>query len=765
MVVNLSNIKKITSIVYSLVLSILYSSAFAQNECPEVKNGIMDLSSYAIEQKGSVYLDGKWEFYYNRLLRPGEFEDQSFDYVQVPGTWSEIIHNEKELGSYGYATYRLKLRLPEHNKIYTVRMPRVDVCYKIWVNGQSLLEIGKVGTNQESEEPRWFINEVSFLSQQGENEIIIQISNFHHRKNGFNGSIELGTPEQIVDSTLKDTAYTFFSVGLMLIMALYHFGLFSLRPKDYSKLFFGLTAFFVAMHQLANSQVNIMNFLPSLPFEAVLKTNYIANNLRVVSFVLFIYFSFKEEVNKYFVKVMAWYGIAMTLLILISNTKIYTHTLILFETIGVISITYILFALIKSTIHKRDGALYSLIGTLVLLAAASNDILHDAMIIRSFYAVPLGLFVFIFLQSHMLAVSSVRSFKRNEELSDKLNYVNKNLEELVQIRTTKIEEQKEELRVINEKLESQKEQILNKNNELYQQNEEILSQRDELHHRGKMLIEQKERLEKSQRLITDSILYAKQIQSAILPRESNFNKYFEEHFIIFKPRDIVSGDFYYINKRDNFLIFAAVDCTGHGVPGGFMSMLGIAFLNEITQNKEVLSTGTVLDKLDLYVQKALKQTYGDEKGIRDGMDIALCCLNLETNHLQYSGAYNPFVLIRNNKNKPDELVEIDGDAMPIGIHHSKKKGFTTHNIQVNENDVIYLFSDGFSDQFGGEKGRKYMLRNFKNKLYDIHELPMKEQKKLLELEFANWKDFKNKKERQIDDVLVMGLKIAAIKQQ
>ncbi len=782
-------------IIYSLLLSFLSTSGFAQLQKQRADKGMMDLSSYIFEEQGIITLDGNWEFYYNQLLKPGEFQGKECLYLSVPGRWTDVIKDNKELGSYGYATYRLRLKFSGKDSIYTLRMPRIDVAYKMWVNNKLLLEVGEVGTNKTSEKAHWFITNASFAPKKGVNEIVVQVSNFHHRKNGFSDSIELGTLEQIDVVTWDKIAFVFFILGLTIIMAVYHIGLFSLRTTDYSKLFFGLTAFFVSLHQLANNQIIITHIFSSISFETVLKVNFISNNLRVVFFVLFIYFSFKKEVNKYFVRVIALYGIIITAFILITTTREYTFSLILFEIIAIISIVYVLFSLITALINRSDGALYALLGTVVLLVASLNDMLHDAMIIRSFFAVPLGLFIFILFQSYMIALSSSRAFKRNEELSNNLNYVNKNLEKLVKVRTAEVEEQKEELisqsenllrinqnlelrkkditeknkelkqkseelKTFNQQLNFQRQEVLSKNQELKKQNEQILFQRNELEHRGNMLLEQKDNLEKSKRMITDSILYAKQIQKAILPHKRYFDRYFKDNFIMFKPRDIVSGDFYYImRKGEKCIIFAAVDCTGHGVPGGFMSMLGIAYLNEITQKKEIVSTGAVLDELDVYVQKSLKQTNLDKRAIKDGMDVALCRLDLETNELQYSGAYQPLILIRKREKQDDEFVEIKGDLMPVGIFHNKTSNFTTHNVKLNEDDIIYLFSDGFSDQFGGANKRKYMSKNFKDKLYQIHELPMDKQCEELKNELERWKNYDGNSLKQVDDILVMGLKI------
>jgi len=246
--------------------------------------------------------------------------------------------------------------------------------------------------------------------------------------------------------------------------------------------------------------------------------------------------------------------------------------------------------------------------------------------------------------------------------------------------------------------------------------------------------------------ITKSIIYASKIQKALLPTENYFKDNFLDSFIIFKPRDIVSGDFYYIRKINDFIVFAAVDCTGHGVPGAFMSMLGASFLDNIIRKQAVTSSSQVLNLMRDEVKRALRQT-GKKGEQKDGMDIALCAYNTKTKELQYSGAHNSLILIRNK-----ELIEYKADRMPIGIHR-KEKSFTDNSVKIELGDKIYLYSDGFQDQMGGEENKKYKAKRFKQLLLDTSTYNMAEQKNLIEQEFEKWKaDYK-----QIDDIVVLGI--------
>ncbi len=312
-----------------------------------------------------------------------------------------------------------------------------------------------------------------------------------------------------------------------------------------------------------------------------------------------------------------------------------------------------------------------------------------------------------------------------------------------------------EIRRKNKLLTEQKEEILSINTVLHQQKEEIIVQaenlqqmNEEIHSQIEALQILKDEIEEKNRNITASITYAKRIQDAILPPKEVINEIFPQNFVLYLPRDIVSGDFYWFRKIENWVIFAAADCTGHGVPGGFMSMLGYAFLNEIIRRKDVRQVNEVLNELRKEIKTALRQT-GKFDEAKDGMDISLCAIDLTTNILQFSGAFNPLYLIREN-----QLIETPADKMPIGIFVKEKSSFTHNEIKIQKNDVIYLFSDGYHSQFGGENGTKLMTKNFKQLLLNIHAQPLDAQRDFLENYFHSWKNKCN----QIDDVLVLGIK-------
>jgi len=285
--------------------------------------------------------------------------------------------------------------------------------------------------------------------------------------------------------------------------------------------------------------------------------------------------------------------------------------------------------------------------------------------------------------------------------------------------------------------------------EIQFQKDEIEQQRDEIAAQRDLAERQKGEIEKQNLKITDSIQYASRIQTALLPPDILLDNLFEEYFVYFRPRDIVSGDYYWTNKKDDKIIMVAADCTGHGVPGAFMSVLGISFLNEIVNTSHLDSAAEILNKMRDRVKQALRQT-GKKGETKDGMDMALAIFDMKNKKIQFAGANNPLYIIRN-----EELIQYKPDRMPIGIFLKEKDSFTNHTIDVENNDLIYIFSDGYIDQFGGTDKRKFLSTNFKELLLKIHKKPLREQHDLIENNMKEWKgDY-----QQIDDMLVIGIKI------
>ncbi len=308
------------------------------------------------------------------------------------------------------------------------------------------------------------------------------------------------------------------------------------------------------------------------------------------------------------------------------------------------------------------------------------------------------------------------------------------------------------LRRANKLLEKQYQQIM-------LQKRELMSQSKILEKATQDLLRQKERIEKQNRDISASIKYASRIQRAMLPKPELFAKYFDDFFIYYRPKETVSGDFYWLaevrpekpslfqEEINTKIILAVADCTGHGVPGAFMAMLGDAYLNQIIKIQHIYAPDKILNELNRNIRDTLHQ---EDSESTDGMDIAICVIDKQERSLDFAGAKIDLIYVQDEK-----MVRVHGDIFSIGgLKQERDKEFTMKRIDITAPTLFYLYSDGFQDQFGGKYGRKYMAKRFREFLYKIHSLPMEEQKKELDREFKRWK---GKKYPQMDDITVIGI--------
>jgi len=284
------------------------------------------------------------------------------------------------------------------------------------------------------------------------------------------------------------------------------------------------------------------------------------------------------------------------------------------------------------------------------------------------------------------------------------------------------------------------------NIKLEEKNRTISAQKDEIEKQKDLAEAQRDQIAYQKKHITDSIMYAKRIQTALIPSLELFSDKLE-HFVLYKPLAIVSGDFYWVATHGNKQIIIAADCTGHGVPGAFMSMLGVTMLNEIVTGKHIIMPDQIIENLRAGVIKSLNQV-AEEESIKDGMDIAVCLVDFDNNKLWYAGANNPLYLVRGG-----ELIHYRADKMPVAIHY-KMVPFTLNEIDIQKGDAFYIFSDGYCDQFGGPKEKKFMSAQLKETLIAMAGKPMLKQGERLDAIFEEWKG----ENSQVDDVTLIGVR-------
>jgi len=858
-----------------------FNNLFAQNE---VKEGVIDLKEYNFIESGIIDLNGTWEFYPEKLYTPADFASNVSDkakLVKVPSLWNESFFNKKDNFNIGYGTYHLKVFIPDSTKILALRLKRIESSYVLWINRDTLVNCGKPATSKNLYVPSQKTVYKFFNVSRNSFDITIQVANFNHRKGGIDSPISLGLPLQITNKTKTTRGVEVFIIGVLLIMAVFHFGLYFVKRKDYSLLFFGLLLITEIISMVTNGEVILTSIFPDMSWVILKKIDYISNFMRATFLALFFYKVYEEDISKLFVQILTAINILLTVFVLVTDLLTYSFTLMIFIVTATIMMLYIIYAQIRGIIKKKEGALIPFLGTLILLLSAVNDILYVSDIIETTYLTPAGMFIFIFSQSYLLSFNFSNLYKKTEELNkmtadldeikdnllekksfDYINsleilteYVNGTRGVLLSVSDNKIIYKsefpgidtrtdtkdrfplglitevinKEDEIIISSPLGSKlfnsayiskfkpksavclslkvaeetravlyfenedKKHVFNKqkiqifkhvsdqiigiidNVDMYKELENlssnlesiILSRTKDVRNQNEMLTEQKEEIEainselnktldevnQKNKIIKDSIIYAKYLQDANIPEENEINSLFIDSFILNKPKETLSGDFYWVyQEEDNQekIIFALADCTGHGIPGALISVIGYDMLNDVVINKKTEKPSEILNQIQEEISKRL--TKDNEEEIKDGMEMAVIAYDKTANILEYSGARINLIIFRNGK-----LTEVKADRMSISaFQHHKIKGqkFANHKIQLKENDIVYIFSDGFQDQFGGETDSKFMKKNFRKLLEEVNQLSFPIQRSHMLKTLNRWQG----KNIQNDDILVVGLK-------
>jgi len=881
-------VRKFIFILFQIIISV---NLFGQ---PLAQNGVLDLSSTKINEKGTINLNGYWDFYWKEFISPYDFLEQSAPqntaYIEIPSLWTQTVLDGKKLPSLGYASYHLKILLPSSSIVYGLKIPRIETSAKIWVDDKLVSQIGQPDTNAELTVPSWQMPIVFFKPKSKTTHITIQVANFSHKKAGITHSIELGSQKEILKKYSYSFGFDVFMLGLVLIMALHHLGLYFLRKDDKGTLYFALLCIAISLFIITHGQMLINSIIPNLPFEISVKLNWFGIIGSPLFLMYFVHINFPGSIKEIFVKIIKWVYIAYFIFILIFPVKIFTTTLFFFFGFSFFSMLIIVIGIIKATREKKIGSKISLVASIFIFLTFVNDTLYDGAIINTFYAIPLGMFIFTLMQSFMLSLKNssneVKIKKLNNDFSilDKIksrliseqNYslnplnqiiseelglarcfliVNEDqvytvlgaydidnkylvermpmslsdkqlkynlpvelIERYMELKHSKIftdienitfskayfnkfkprsiickvisqgqgfdlliyaeatinnKKQLNEKSVLIDFIESQiftlvenyyilseieelnrtlEEKVEQRTAEVFQQKEEITAQRDEIEEKNQRLQQALLEREHINRTLQDSINYAKRIQESILPKENEFKEVFPEAFIFFLPKTTLSGDFSWFQQKGDLFYLAAVDCTGHGVPGALMAIIGNNLLEQAVNEFKLESPAKILDAMEKGLHSRLHNNKRDEV-TKDGMDISLIVYNRSTRELRFSGAHNPGYYFSPNSN---DLRILTPNPLSIGGLRVRKesKKFVEKKLIAEKDAVLYLFSDGFYDQIGGIKGRKFMKSSFKELLINIHTMDMNNQKKKLIQTYEDWKSNLS----QIDDILVIGIK-------
>jgi len=715
---------KIIIVCFCLIFSISLDSYGEKADRPKAVNGILDLTNWNFDRNGQIALDGEWDFVWEQFSFPANSD--SVAKIQVPGFWNDVKINQQILKGHGFGTYRLKIKLPKDHGALSFKLQTISTAYRLFVNGRELTKDGVVGKSQSNSSPSYRPHTISLNTDSCHLDLQIQVSNFHHRRGGIWESIQLGGEEQISSKRNALVGIELFLVGSILIMSLYHLGLFLIRHKERSPLYFCIFCLMLVVRILVTGEYTI-NLIYLFPWKTLIALEYLSFYLAVPVFCTFVRSIFPDEYSKWVHIFNYIFSISLSLIVLLTNTNFYCYTITYFQLFLVVSGLYAIYVLVLAIVHKRKGAVVLLCGFLVFFSSAINDILYQVGLFNSMNLVSEGLFVFILSQAFLLSSRFSSAFTKNEELKEELTYINKNLENLVDERTHELRNQNEELIVLNE---------------------EITAQRDEIEEHHNEITKQKEVIENKNKKITDSIHYAKRIQNALLPSPENINELLPDSFIYYQPRDIVSGDFYYIKKIRNKLYIAVADCTGHGVPGAFMSLLGVALLNDIVDSRGIAEPDQILEALRKQIKYLLHQS-ASHRGPDDGMELAFCVVDMAKQELTYAGAGSPLFIIRNG-----EALEVKPDRMPVGVY-PKERPFTVHSVKLEKDDSLYLFTDGYLDQMGGPQRKKFKRNKFKELLLMVAHKSMSEQRQIIADTMRDWMGDLH----QTDDILVLGAKL------
>lgn len=689
--------------------------------------GQLDLTHWNFEADGTLPLAGEWEFYWQQYLRGADFaRAPAPKLVQVPSSWDAYaMANGQKLGAEGYATYRLVVILPRQytkTELLGLKVRFIPTQYALFVQNQPMNHPGPLGTSPATSKGRYDPDTFYFLPQSDTVEIVMHVANYEDRLGGLAQSLMMGKAGQVRKSHETTLMVSFFLFGVLVVMGGYHLSLYFFRPQNKATLWFALLCLVVALRILVTDDYYLTDLFPQAGFEVGKKLSYLTFYLLVPILAIFINTLYPADFAKVVVQICIGLGGLFSVVVLATKGLFYSQFLAYFQLATLLIILYSGYFIVRILRKRREGSLTFAIGIFLVFAMGINDVLFTNLLIQTANLLPLGLFAFIFSQTLILSHKFSHAFNQVETLSEELKLNNQQLETTVQKRTM-------ELREVNE---------------AQSQNLEELSANMDL------INDQNRAIRAQNRSMESSISYAKNIQSSILPDMALFQQHFLESFLLFKPKAVVSGDFYYFNTIGHKLILAAVDCTGHGVPGAFMSLIGCEILNEIIDIQQIEEPATILSALHRGVRKLLKQ---ETSGIRDGMDIAVVVIDPQKRELKFAGSKSPFVYVQNKT-----LTVIKGDNLHIGgSAQTNNLTFTQTVLQLPPAGEFscYLFSDGYQDQIGGGEVRKLMKKHFYELLHQISAMPMQTQGELLAEWHADWKG----KMPQTDDILVMGLRL------
>lgn len=423
-------------IVFGCSLLLTGCTAKPEDAIPTAQHGELDLREWSFTQQGELPLTGQWAFYGKQLLAPEDIKHsvKNTSYVKVPRSWNSYPASFGFKDGRGYATYQLTVYIPPTDRVLALRVPNIFSAYKLWVNGKELASAGTVGTSRATSSPEQYPRIVSFDGQTDKLVIVIQVSNFQHRKGGIWVDFKLGDSNRIVNSQMKATAQEMAILGSLIIIGVYHIGLYAFRRQERFTLHFGLLCLFVAARASVTGDSYFVQLFP-ISWEAALKIEYISFSLSAVTGFLYVYSLFPSLASKRFARVAIAIGMMLCLFVLVRPAIVYSKMLPLFQLFILGMSLYALLILMKAQFRKREGATFVLAGVIVFVLTIMNDILFYNEWLATYQLVPVGLFFFILMQSFIISTRFSTALRRVGQVSDELRELNTHLEERIEERT------------------------------------------------------------------------------------------------------------------------------------------------------------------------------------------------------------------------------------------------------------------------------------------------------------------------------------------
>ncbi len=403
-------------------------SLMSNHTAPRVENGVLDLSTWNLKNDGPVALDGQWEFYWNTHLKPGDLTNETpptrDGFIEVPGTWNGYEIKGKKIDGEGYATYRLKIHLADSGQILAFKFLDMATSFSVYVDGKKLMSAGVPGKTPESTIPQFYPQVVEFKPVSEQLEVVILVSNFHHRKGGAWEPILLGLSADIWQIRQKVLNLNFFLFGGILMMGLYHMGLFIIRAKEKSILFFGIFCFLIAIRSLVTGERYLIGLFPDFSWEVYTKIAYLTFYIAAPVLAMYFRYIFPKEISRYFISLVIIVSAVFSGIVIFMPAKFYTHMIPIFQIFTVAASGYGFYALILALVRKRQGARVCLAGFAVLFLTIVNDMLYANLLIQTGYIIQFGLFIFIFFQAFLLSVRFSKAFETVELQHRKLENTN-----------------------------------------------------------------------------------------------------------------------------------------------------------------------------------------------------------------------------------------------------------------------------------------------------------------------------------------------------